>query len=67
LKWGLQQSCSFHQTLFQQYVACHLKTCKSRWFPTFNGRDSNLYFDSRPFFSTIIRVVSIQMDNVNPF
>ncbi len=35
---------------FQQCVAHHLHTTKSCRFPTFNGRESNYQFDSRPFF-----------------
>ncbi len=35
---------------FQQCVALHLYTLGSGRFPTFSGRESNLQFDSRPFF-----------------
>jgi hypothetical protein len=35
---------------FQQYVARHLSARKFGRFPTFNGRESNCQFDSRPFF-----------------
>jgi hypothetical protein len=35
---------------FQRYVTHHLHARKSGRFPTFNGRESNCQFDSRPFF-----------------
>ncbi len=35
---------------FQRYVTCHLHASKSKWFPTFNGQESNWQFDSRPSF-----------------
>jgi len=35
---------------FQWYVASCLHASKSGWFLTFNGRELNCQFDSRPFF-----------------
>jgi hypothetical protein len=35
---------------FQCYFACRLHVRKSSQFLTFNGRESNCWFDSRPFF-----------------
>jgi hypothetical protein len=51
LGWGLKQTCSSCQNLSNSVLH---STC-THWgrvdsFPTFNGRESNCQFDSRPFF-----------------